>query len=266
VRTFNVLTGLASKDAVLFGTADIGLVASTPMAMAAYHKESLIILASYIESRNLIALVAPMESNAHPVPVSPVAVVKGTISEFYLHSYLKKYHPEINPRSVHEIAVQPAGITGMLISKSAASAVAWEPWSTKAAQTNPGLKIYRAEDVYTQRIYIVTTHKALQKKRDEIERFVKCIDVVCQKLTNDKNMQARLIKYFPSDSLSIKTLFPKVDFSLKFDYENMKKLILEDGQSAFELGLSPKGLSGPTHELEAKELNYFFDHDFKYAK
>ena len=41
VRTFDVTDGLASKNAVVSGNADIGLVASTPLAIGASKKKKL---------------------------------------------------------------------------------------------------------------------------------------------------------------------------------------------------------------------------------
>ena len=50
VNVFNVNSGLASKNAVLSGSADIGIVASTPLALGAYDKEKLVVLCSFVNS------------------------------------------------------------------------------------------------------------------------------------------------------------------------------------------------------------------------
>jgi hypothetical protein len=58
-------------------------------------------------------------------------------------------------------------------------------------------------------------------------------------------------------------LWDQVDFSLKFDYENMKALILEDGEILFKLGLTPKDASGNPRQLKPEDVQYYFNHDFK---
>jgi ABC-type taurine transport system substrate-binding protein len=63
VKTFSLQTGLESKNAVLSGAADIGLTATTPLAMGAFNKENLIVLCSYMESNSLLSLLSLTNEN-----------------------------------------------------------------------------------------------------------------------------------------------------------------------------------------------------------
>src|SRR5207253_441778 len=126
------------------------------------------------------------------------------------------------------------------------------------------LKVKRPADIYTHRIYIITTPEILQKKRRAVEKFVKSFEEACNLIKTDPKTAKEIIKStFPPQEQSMNALWDKVDFSLKFDYDKMKALILEDGEILFHLGLAPKDGSGNPRHLKPEDVQYFFNHDFK---
>lgn len=266
VKTFDVQTGLASKNAVLSGSADIGLVATSPLAMGAFNKENLIVLCSYIESNDLLSLITPKNSQDTSLfskPVAPVAIVKGTISEIYFYNYMQKYFPNQDVTSINQLNVKPPDVGNAVKNGSAKSAVIWEPFATMIASSDSTLKLNRSSEIYTHRIYIVTTPEILKTKRSAIEKFVNSIKQACESLeTNPKAIEILKAK-FPQQEKSMSALVDNVDFSLKFDYDNMKELILKDAQVAYTLGQTPKDDSGALRQLTVVDLNHYFNHDFK---
>ncbi|GHT39941.1 hypothetical protein FACS189437_04720 [Bacteroidia bacterium] len=266
VKTFSLQTGLESKNAVLSGAADIGLTATTPLAMGAFNNENLIVLCSYMESNSLLSLLtsAQDDTTLFLKPEPPVAIVKGTISELYFYNYLKTYYPDIDISTLNQLNVKPADAVNAVKGGSAKSVVIWEPFATILSEQMPNLKICRAEDVYTQRMYIVTTPKVLAKKRAAIQNFVKSFGQACELLsTNPVKGKEILNSVFPQQASSMNTLWDKVDFSLKFDYDTMKELIMKDAQITFDLGQTPKDKSGNPRQLKKEDIQHYFDHDFK---
>jgi ABC-type nitrate/sulfonate/bicarbonate transport system substrate-binding protein len=271
VKSFDVQTGLASKNAVLSGSADIGLVASAPLATGAFSNENLIVLCSYVESNALLSVITPKsgDGSAFSQPVPPVAIVKGTISEFYFYNYMTKtlHASEAEIKSVNQVNVKPPDVVNAMKSGSAKSAAIWEPFGTMIAAADSNLKVNRPADVYTHRIYIVTTPEVLQKKRSAVEKFVQSFEEACALMKTDPKTAKEIIKSaFPPQEPSMNELWDKVDFSLKVDYDKMKALIVEDGEILFHLGLTPKDNAGNPRQLRPEDVQYLFNHDFKLLK
>ena len=111
VRTFSMQTGLESKNAVVSGAADIGLTATTPLAMGAFQKENLVVLCSYMVSDNLLSLLTPKsDDTAFSKPTSPIAIVKGTISELYFYNYMETHFSVGDIRPLNQLNVKPADV------------------------------------------------------------------------------------------------------------------------------------------------------------
>ena len=101
VKSFDVNSGLLSKNAVVAGNADVGLVASTPLVIGASKNEDLVILGRFVSSYSLVSLLSTVDIKNSPCFKEDVlcnelanslvtAYVPGTISEFYLRSFLEK--------------------------------------------------------------------------------------------------------------------------------------------------------------------------------
>ena len=265
VKTFSMQTGLESKNAVVSGAADIGLTATTPLAMGAFQNEKLIVLCSYMVSDNLLSLLTPETNDTvlFSKPTEPIAIVKGTISELYFYNYMATHFPDIHISTLNQLNVKPTDAVNAVKGGSAKSAVIWEPFATMLLEQVDGLKINRAEDCYTHRMYIVTTPEVLAKKRSAIEKFVKSFGQACDLLNENPTKGKEILKStFPNNESSMNALWDKVDFSLKFDYENMKELILKDAEIAYKLGQTPKDKSGNSRQLQQSDIEHYFNHDF----
>jgi len=128
----------------------------------------------------------------------------------------------------------------------------------------PNLKINRAEDCYTHRMYIVTTPEVLAKKRSAIEKFVKSFGQACDLLNENSTKGKEILRsVFPQQESSMNTLWNTVDFSLKFDYEKMKELILKDAEIMYKLEQTPKDKAGNNRQLQPSDIEHYFNHDFK---
>ncbi|MDR2496189.1 MAG: ABC transporter substrate-binding protein [Tannerellaceae bacterium] len=267
VTAFSLQTGLQSKNAVISGAADIGLTATTPLAMGAFNKENLIVLCSYMESNSLLSLLTSAQTNSSqfPEPERPVAIIRGTISELYFYNYLRTYYPNVRIDDAKQLSItQPADALNVMRGDNAKSVVIWEPFATILSEKMPNLKVCRAEDVYTHRMYIVTTPEVLDKKRVAVQKFLKSFEQACELLnTNPAKGKAILKAIFPQQESSMNMLWDKVNFSLQFDYDAMKELILKDAQTAFELGQTPKDKLGQLRQLKEEDLQHYFNYDFK---
>jgi len=251
VRTFDVLTGLASKNAVISGAADIGLVAATPLAMGAYSEEPVEILCRYAQSKSLIAILTRKEGDGavtdkSKVVQEKVAIVPGTISEWYLYNFLKRYDPNNLAKKkegkLDEVHLRPPDIPSVLRKENANTGVIWEPFVTAVlSDSSNKFNVVREEDIYTVSLYLITRPDVRKKKREEVKAFVKAVDKACS-MINDPNekIQYEIEKKYGYEAGSLDELWKKVDFSINQDAKIIKQEILDDIKIAIELGRTPE--------------------------
>jgi ABC-type nitrate/sulfonate/bicarbonate transport system substrate-binding protein len=237
VSTFDMQTGLASKNALLSGSADLGIVASTPLASGLQAKEDLLVLCSFVDSYHLLALLTPSDTIEPPhysPPEAPVALVEGTISQWYFLKYVRAHFREKGYENALKVArAKPADIQNLLRNqKSAKSASIWEPYVTQIARKDPNLRINRDTTLYEHRIYLVTRPSVWKAKHKTIKLFIRSLQAASDYIRSNRELvQKRLMSKFPEQKESMESLWEKVDFSIKFDYANMKKLIYEDAET-----------------------------------
>jgi ABC-type nitrate/sulfonate/bicarbonate transport system substrate-binding protein len=94
---------------------------------------------------------------------------------------------------------------------------------------------------------------------------VKAISQACEFIKKNPAATKEIVKNeFPEQELSINKLWDKVDFSLKFDYDKMKELIFRDSETIFESRQSRKDNADECMELRKEEIDYYFNHNFKF--
>jgi ABC-type nitrate/sulfonate/bicarbonate transport system substrate-binding protein len=241
VRSFEVMTGLASKNAVVSGTADFGLVAATPLAMGAYQKEQVAVLCSYVESKYLITLVRRKQADgvADGIP-QPIAIVPRTISEWYFVNYLKRHNLNERRREFQELHVNPTDISNVLNRGGANSAVIWEPFGSMMSPSE--FEIVRDPDLYTLRLFLICRPELIKNHPDTVRRFVAAVSEASNLIANDEDrIRAELETRYHLSSGALRPLWAKVDFSVKFDFDKMQELVAADAKLAAELGYAKAG-------------------------
>lgn len=234
LSTVEVNSGLASKNAVVAGTADVGVCAATPLALAAARTEKLIILATYLRSSNVVGAIIPRDrSSAEGLP-QPVAIVPSTISESYLYQYLAARGEQqlLESRAVTELSLRPADIPAALQNGSAKSAVVWEPFLSIATQS-PSFTVDRAAPPFEVNLYLITRPSTLGKHRQELQRLLHAIDESCRYL-HDNSARARhqleLRFGFPNDFLA--PTWPMVEYGIRTDTATMRSEIVREARIA----------------------------------
>jgi ABC-type nitrate/sulfonate/bicarbonate transport system substrate-binding protein len=245
VKTYDVINGLESKNAVISKSADIGLVASTPLAIGASKKEDILILGSYVDSSKLISIVYRNKQDNNILP-EPIGYVPGTISHFYYLQYLKKHNLVHLKDKMNMLAVRPPSMPIIFQKKEANTAIIWEPLASlitnppsKSPETN--INEIRDSSLYTLRLYLVTRSDVWEKKRELVEKFLKSIQDACAEINSkDSDIRKEIERQFGYPENWLKDIWEEVDFSFKNDLENMKSLILKDAQLAIEANILQK--------------------------
>lgn len=256
IKTFDVRTGLDSKNAVLSGSADVGMVAATPLAIGAYDKEDIIVLASFVESDSLIAILTK-----DSVISEPIALVQGTISQFYFYKYMQKHDSTFNLENAKKLFMKPPAITNTLNNNDANTVTIWEPFASNYDKKGLNVIEIREGNLYTLKLFLITRPDVLKNKRSEVEKFVKCIHDACIYINNnDKQVREKLEEHF--NQIIPANIWNSVQFEVKLGKENyqiMKENIYDDAILTYRTGIKSK-------ELDKSSLDYLFDQDFTITK
>lgn len=235
LATFEVPSGLASKNAVLAGTADIGLSAATPLALAAAKGERLVVLGTYLHSAAVIGLVRPRDLPANSLPPEPVAIVPSTISESYLYQYLTRINKQalLEQKKLQTLQQRPADIPAALRTGSAKSAVIWEPFLSLSAEQT-GYTVDKTAD-FQVNLYLITRPEVYERRRDEINAFLRGVADSCRYLREHSDDARHQLEHhfgFRADFLA--ATWTAVEYDV--NYTPSKDEVVREAQTAKALG------------------------------
>jgi len=238
LATLEVNSGLASKNAVVAGTADIGISAAAPLALAAASGEELVILGTYLHSPTVIGIVRPSEEVVGSVPSEPIAVVPSTISEFALYHYLARIGKQhlLEQGQIRQLQLKPPDIPTALRNGSAKSAVIWEPFLS-LSEEQPRLKADRTELKYDVSLYIITRPSILANRPEAVRAFLEGIDIACRRL-NEKPEESRLQveRHFGFSKNFLSPTWSSVEYRYLFSKDSLRSEISRDAEIAKKLG------------------------------
>jgi len=255
VNAFNVPTGLDSKNAVVNGNADFGVVASTPLVNAALKEEKIYVLGSYMRSDKLVGLIKPQGKNWEEVAGGDIYYTKGTISEFYMHKYLESTQNSTVGNGLNLINVGPPGITAALANREGdekiAAAFGFEPFLAFAnAELESPHEIDR-DAGYVLQSYIITSVATYEERPDAVERFVKAFALASEAITEGKpdgsseEWPAAIAAKLGIDEAAFKDLWDDVDFTFTRDADQIEAVLMEEFRLAQRAGVVPPDAPAP---------------------
>lgn len=260
VKAFDVTTGLESKNAVLNGKADVGLVASTPLAIGAVRNEQILVLGIYVASKNLITLLSEVNIDGSPcvknnkkcaalIDQLTTVYVPGTISEFYFLEYLKKHNLMSfwDKIKLHSLKVNPPAIPdafGSTVNKRKINtAVIWEPFASvirkSYAATGQELPQQQSDaDLYELTLYLITTPEVWGKKKSAILKFVGAV-AEADKLLSDQSdiFRTKIEQHYKYSPGWLQDKWGDVAFKYDTSKDRIKALLEKDASLAIETGL-----------------------------
>jgi ABC-type nitrate/sulfonate/bicarbonate transport system substrate-binding protein len=233
-----VNSGLASKNAVLAGTADMGLSAATPLALGAARQEAIVVLGQYLHSSAVVGLVGPKGTIGSGVPPGPVAIVPSTISESYLYSYLAQIGQQglMERKQLRELIARPADVSSDLKSGSAKSAVVWEPFLSIAAAL-PGLEAKTDVVQYDVSLFLLSRPEFAKNRKADITRFLAGMKDACDYITRNPDEARKMVEQeFSFAENFLAPAWPRVSYKVQFDAGAMRSEIEREGRIARALG------------------------------
>lgn len=204
IRSFDVPTGVKSKEAVIDGNADVGVCAANALATSTPQQLSqLVVLASITQSTGTVSLIA--EGDHVDLEHSVIGYVKGTISEFYLISYLRQQNLLPLYSHLQFKALPPVGVPTAFDRHDVRVAIPWEPFAETLIlachKSGRRITVVRDSRLYNQNILVVAARKALASKRTQLNEFSQIMKKTCDDIESNRAGTSRdLEKYFKFDS------------------------------------------------------------------
>jgi ABC-type nitrate/sulfonate/bicarbonate transport system substrate-binding protein len=241
VEFVQVNSGLASKNAVVAGTADFGLAAGTPLAYAAATGENVIILSRYLHSTAVVGLVGPAGQIDKGVPPQPVAVVPSTISESFLYAYLAKRGKSdlIEQQKLNELVARPADIPSDLKTGSAKSGVIWEPFLSFASEI-PGMAVDKGDDTFEVSLFLITRPSIATSHAASVSALLDGMRDACQYIQSHPEESRELVeKEFGFRAGFLKQTWSKVNYGIEYNPTQFTKELSREAQVGHALGHIP---------------------------
>lgn len=264
VKAFDVNTGLASKNAVLSGSADIGLVASTPLAIGATKNEQLLVLGKYVSSKGLLSIISEIDIDNSPCMKNEndekgdseeckelaeqltMVYVPGTISEFYLIRYLEEHKKIGILKTLKKQSLKlappaiPSAFGSTVNDRRINVAVIWEPLASeittprsKPKNSYTLIKDKPDENLYELALYLVTTPEVWENKRTAVLKFVKAVSQTGKHIEENRdNVRNMLENKYDYPAGWLEERWNRVQFDYDVSSEKIESLILEDARLA----------------------------------
>lgn len=253
ISSFDVSTGLASKNAVANGNADIGVSAATPIVFAARDDDKIVVLGRYLTSDKLISLIRRKVDGVPPgdIPM-PIGIVPSTASEFFLIDYLEGMgkanlytNAELRAANFQLVGIRPTGIVQAFRAGDINSAVIWEPLASEIVMPSSGsppkdVTADAGKGTYVFQAFLVTSHKVWAERRTDVLKVLRAIKAVCQDINGSDEARAYIENYFSYPNGWLATKWKEAQFVFNADREKIKKDLEKEADLAVSAGLLAK--------------------------
>jgi NitT/TauT family transport system substrate-binding protein len=257
VQVAKFQSGLAAKNAVLTRGADIGLVATTPLAIAGFQREPLAIVVTYFESDAIVKLVGgTKEVSPASLPGHRVGFIPATISEIALERLLAKNR--ISPTSVTRASFRPPELIPALRRGDIDAFVAWEPLALQARRAIPDSSEFLDRSLYTVQLHLVTRPDVISAKGAALVKFLRAVHLAEERIAADpagsRALVERTLSFRAGDLAAI---WPDLHYMLKLDAPALLASLADEGRWALRSGQVTGPLPDYTYMLHGETLAAF---------
>lgn len=250
VASHDVSTGLASKNAVVSGNAELGVSAATPIIFAAASREPLLVLGSYVQSTNLVSIITRTASDGGETGLAaPVGIVPSTASELALVSHLIGMGKEAlytdkaqRDGALKIVGVRPTGVVQAFNNRDINTAVIWEPLASQilappGQAAIDGTTAVASKRPYSFEAFIVTSPKAWAERKQDILKALRAIKDATGYLNHSEAARKRVEGYFGYPDGWLKDKWDKVEFKFVADKSSIAKTIGDEAFLATKAGI-----------------------------
>ncbi len=238
VRVAKFTSGLEAKNAVLSGSADLGLVAVTPVALAGFQKENITLVSTYVESDDIVKLTARTggeEVTPRFLEDSRVGYVPGTISELVLERMIDK--AGLDRRHIRTASFRPTELVPALATGSIDAFVAWEPLPLLAEHEIEGVRSYLDPTLYTVSLNLVTRPEIVATRSSALEKFLRALDLAIERIEEDPEHARMLVEqHLDFTPGALEKVWGDLHFEVKLDRPALVENLEDEGHWILQAG------------------------------
>ena len=235
VMSFDVPTGVKSREAVVQGSAKLGIAAANAISTATDEQLAKIkILGSITQTSATVSIISREPIAQLDLNKATIGYVPGTISEFYLVAYLRSIGQleRYTSQSLKLIKLPPTSLITAFMEGDVTTVVPWEPFGEQirilAADKKLEIDIFRQQELYRQQIYLISRRDAPAKVQDGIKRALKDS---CDYIEKNRKSVAKKLEddfKFKSGFLSNSDIWKSVSFKFIDDMNNIMSTLSGD--------------------------------------
>ncbi len=159
------LGGHRSFNAMVAGQSDLATSSDSVIMFNSFKRNDFSVLATFVQSDNDIKIIGKRKGGnltARALENQKIAVIKGSSSEFFAHTYL--LIEGINPASVITVNIDPEQMSNALKQDQITALVVWEPFAFKAmSQLQDNSLIYPTKGLYNLTFNLVAKRSYASK-------------------------------------------------------------------------------------------------------
>ncbi len=231
-------SGLAAKNALVSGSVDVALAATTPVAIAAFAQEPVRVIGTYMESEAVVKILMKSSSATSDIAAlrnQRIGYIAGTISELVLDRMVAKFGWD--RRQLRTASFRPPEVLPALGRSEIDAAIVWEPFGIFAVRDLPGVTAIDDPTNYKVSLHLLTRPDVIDTKPDLLRRFLLAINQAATRLTEDPTGTRRQIEQaltFKTDELS--GVWPRLRFGLWLTPEPLVRELEAEGTWALRAG------------------------------
>lgn len=244
VRSFDVATGTRSKEAVVDGNAEVGVAAPNSFSTASSSQlSSMRILCNTMNSETTVSIVS--RDDIINWETVRIGLVKGTIAEFYLISYLRSVGllELYTSNRLTIVSLSPVGVVTAFESGEIDVASIWEPYASQIAIKADGTpnNVIRDTNLYRQQIYLLSRKAVLNENGDAVLAVRDALADACGYIESDRSKAAsELEDYFKFETGFLKnsSAWQGTTFAYSTDPTDMIEAMRQDFEIAKIAGVA----------------------------
>jgi len=220
VRIEEVIGGHRAAKAVLDGVTDMGTIAETGIMFNSFKRNDFAILASFVNSNDVIKLVTRAGSGITTISDlagKRVAITTATSSQYFLDTQL--ILSGVDYKKVHIVNMQPEAMAQALLKEEVAAVAVWDPFPFEILASVPDAQIVSAPRFYTLTYNLVASRKLLGKEHDDdIVKLLRALDRAQNFIAAEPGQAQAIMKSRLSLEQSlVNWIWPRYNYRLALD-------------------------------------------------
>ncbi|MCW8883797.1 MAG: NrtA/SsuA/CpmA family ABC transporter substrate-binding protein, partial [Motiliproteus sp.] len=238
VELEDVIGGHRSFQAMIDGNADLATSSDSVIMFNSFKRNDFSVLTTFVQSDNDIKFIGRRQSgnlSALDLKGRNIAVIKGSASEFFSHTYLMI--EGIDRDEVNTVHIPPDKMMAALEQQQVAAISIWEPYAFKALESlQTDALIYQTEGLYNLTFNLLARKSYVSQHPEQVRRVITALQQAIRYLDEHPQESKQIIKAKLSlDDAFIDWIWPDYLFKLSLN-QSLISTLESEARWAIESG------------------------------